>query len=109
MQIKKLSAVQCIFQVLAIEQSVHVYHVVLAAASVVDAKQSIVHSVEVFLILALNHALKAEPFLTGTALLFQMVIKNQKILSLFALSPQTDESKVHWKEEAQSNLLLRSP
>ena len=86
MQIKRHLVVQSITQVLAIEQSVHVYHVVLAAASVVDAKQSIVHSVKVFLILALNHALKAKRFLTGTALLFQMDLANQKILSLFGFS-----------------------
>ena len=100
--------VPCTFQVHATEQNVHVCLVVLVAASV-DAKQSIAQSVKVFLILALNHALKAEPFLTGTALLFQMVIKNQKILSLFALSPQTNKSKVHWKEEAQSSLHEHSP
>ena len=101
--------VQSIIQVLATEQSVHVYHVVLAAASVVDAKQSIAESVKVFLILALNHALKAEPFLTGTALLFQMVIKNQKILSLFGFNPRTDENKAHWKEDARSSPREHSP
>ena len=100
--------VPCTFQVLATEQNVQGYHAVLVAASV-DAKQSIAESVKVFLILALNHAMKAEPFLTGTALLFQMVIKNQKILSLFALSPQTDESMAHWKEEVRSNLHEHSP
>jgi len=101
--------VQSIIQVLATEQSVHVYHVVLAAASVVDAKQSIAESVKVFLILALNHALKAEPFLTGTALLFQMVIKSQKILSLSGFNLRTDESMAHWKEEVRSSLHEHSP
>ena len=101
--------VQSITQVLVTEQNVHVCLVVLAAASVVDAKQSIAQSVKVFLILALNHVLKAELFLTGIVLLFQMVIKNQKILSLFALSPQTDESMAHWKEEVRSNLHEHSP
>ena len=101
--------VQSIIQVLATEQSVHVYHVVLAAASVVDAKQSIAESVKVFLILAPNHALKAEPFLTGTALLFQMVIKSQKILSLSGFNLRTNESTAHWKEEARSSLHEHNP
>jgi hypothetical protein len=88
-QIKRHLAVQCIFQVLAIEQSVQVYHAVLAVVVQVGIEgvvQSIVQSVEVFLILALNHALKAKRFLTGTALLFQMDLANQKILSLFGFS-----------------------
>ena len=101
--------VQSITQVLVTEQNVHVCLVVLAAASVVDAKQSIAESVKVFLILALNHVLKAELFLTGIVLLFQMVIKNQKILSLFALSLRTNGSMAHWKEEVRSSLHEHNP
>ena len=101
--------VQSITQVLVTEQNVHVCLVVLAAASVVDAKQSIAESVKVFLILALNHVLKAELFLTGIVLLFQMVIKNQKILSLSGFNPRTDESKAHWKEGVRSSLHEHNP
>ena len=102
--------VPCTFQVLATEQNVQGYHAVLAAVvNHQNAKQSIAESVKVFLILALNHALKAEPFLTGTALLFQMVIKSQKILSLSGFNPQTNESMAHWKEEVRSSLHEHNP
>ena len=99
--------VRSITQVHATEQNVHVYHAVLAVV-LVDAKPSIVQGVKVFLILVLNHAPKAEAFLTGTALHFQTDLANQPILSLFGFSLLLNKNTFLEKEEVLSNPLLHS-